>query len=115
MRLLGGGKGATPLARKVDSEEFQLCSAPLGGRPCSAVVVNLGAGIESLSFFAENGAVYDSCALESEANSSSNHTQAVLYAALEIDGRRLLEIFCRTRHFSDAVAEVYALSEHLVV
>ena len=43
------------------------------------------------------------------------HSQTILHAAAEVDGRRFFEIFGRARNFADAEAEVHALRQHLVV
>ena len=45
----------------------------------------------------------------------TQHAEAVLHAAAEIDGRRLFEILGRARNLADAKSEVHALRQHLVV
>src|SRR5271166_2180946 len=87
----------------------------LGRGRHSTLVVWLGARLQGLSLFAENGVAGDSGALERKLKRGLQNFETVSNAAPEIYGGGFREIFCRAGNFADAEAEVHALGEHLVV
>jgi hypothetical protein len=53
--------------------------------------------------------------LKGEFDRGGEHIKSVYHASAEIDRRGFLEIFGRTRNFTDLKSKVHALRKHLVV
>src|ERR1700722_2117898 len=78
-------------------------------------IITFAARFQFAPFIAEARQVRQADSLQSELKSSRQHSETVLHAAAEVDGRRFLEIFRRAGNFSDTEAEVNTLRQHLVI